>query len=141
MLSQLRRAAPGGVDVYLDAVGGDHLQAAIDAMNVGGRIAAVGAISQYNAKDPVPGPTNTYAIATKRLSVRGFLVSDHLDRFPEWIGRAVPMLGDGSLRQLETVVDGLEKAPSALLDLFAGRSRGKMLVRLAEADNEERSAA
>lgn len=129
---QLRVAAPEGIDVYLDAVGGDHLEAAIDAMNVRGRIAVVGAISQYDATAPKPGPTNTYSIATKRLSVRGFLVADHLDRFPEWIGRAVEMIGDGSLTQVDTVVDGLENAPLAFLDLMGGRSRGKMLVRLAD---------
>ena len=127
---QLRRAAPEGIDVYLDAVGGDQLEAAVELMNVGGRIAAVGAVSQYNATDPAPGPRNLYDIATKRLTVRGFLVTDHLDRFPEWIGQAVEWLNDGTLRQVETVVDGLENAPGAFLDLLAGRGRGKMLVRL-----------
>lgn len=132
LAGQLRRVAPDGIDVYLDAVGGDHLEAAIDVMNVGGRIAAVGAISQYDAESPRPGPRNTYSIATKRLSVRGFLVTDHLDRFPEWINQALRMLDEGTLTQVDTVIDGLENAPQAFLDMMAGRSRGKMLVRLAD---------
>lgn len=128
---QLAEAAPDGVDVYLDNVGGDHLRAAIDAMRPGGRIAMVGAISAYNAQAPVPGPDNLFQAAAKELTLRGMLVSNWLDLFPEWIGKAAPWLADGTLRAEETVVDGIERAPEAFLGMMRGANTGKMLVRLA----------
>ncbi|MDV3222161.1 MAG: NADP-dependent oxidoreductase [Intrasporangium sp.] len=128
---QVAAAAPDGVDVYVDLVGGPMLEAVLGTMNANGRIAAVGAVSEYNAVEPPPGPRNLYTIATKRLSVRGLLVTDHLDRFPAWFAVAVPLLEAGTLVTLETVRHGLDSAPQALIDLLAGRSRGKMLVALA----------
>jgi NADPH-dependent curcumin reductase CurA len=125
---QLAKAAPDGIDIYVDNVGGDHLQAAIGALNVHGRAALVGMISGYNT--PVPGPSNIYDVATKRLTLRGVLVSDHLHRFPSYIGQAAGWLADGSLRTKETVVDGIEEAPSAFLGVLRGANTGKMLVRL-----------
>jgi NADPH-dependent curcumin reductase CurA len=125
---QLAKAAPDGIDIYVDNVGGDHLQAAIGALNVHGRAALVGMISGYNT--PVPGPSNIYDVATKRLTLRGVLVSDHLHRFPSYIGQAASWLADGSLRTKETVVDGIEEAPSAFLGVLRGANTGKMLVRL-----------
>jgi NADPH-dependent curcumin reductase CurA len=128
---QLASAAPDGIDVYVDSVGGDHLEAAIGALRTGGRVAIVGAIGEYNATGPVPGPTNLYWVAKKELTVRGMLVPSHLGRFPEWVERASGWLADGTLRTEETVVDGLERAPQALADLLRGANLGKMLVRLA----------
>ncbi|GAB2583960.1 NADP-dependent oxidoreductase [Streptomyces capparidis] len=127
---QLAELAPEGIDVYIDNVGGDHLQAAIGAINTHGRIALVGMVSGYNATEPVPGPTNLYRAATQRVTLRGVLVSDHLHRFPEYIGKAAGWLAEGSLRTEETVVDGLEQAPGALLGVLRGANTGKMLVRL-----------
>lgn len=89
-------------------------------------------ISQYNAESAVPGPTNLYTAAWKEVTLRGMLVNSHLDRFPEWVGQAADWLADGSLRTTETVVDGLEHAPEALLRTLRGDSVGKMLVRLAD---------
>ncbi|MFE9748007.1 NADP-dependent oxidoreductase [Saccharothrix saharensis] len=126
---QLASAAPDGIDVYVDHVGGDHLEAAVGAMRVGGRIAVVGAISQYNATEPPPGP-NLYRVATKELSLRGMVVTSHLHRFPEYVGRAAGWLADGNLRTEETVSDGLESAPEAFLGVLRGANTGKMLVRL-----------
>ncbi|MFD0206972.1 MULTISPECIES: NADP-dependent oxidoreductase [Saccharothrix] len=126
---RLAAAAPEGIDVYVDHVGGDHLEAAIGAMRSGGRIALVGAISQYNATGPVPGP-NLYPAAIKQLSLRGMVVSSYLDRFPEYLGRAAGWLADGVLRTEETVFDGLERAPEAFLGVLSGVNTGKMLVRL-----------
>ncbi|KOX23050.1 NADP-dependent oxidoreductase [Saccharothrix sp. NRRL B-16348] len=126
---QLASAAPEGIDVYVDHVGGDHLAAAIGAMRVGGRIALVGAISQYNATEPVPGP-NLYPAAVKQLSLRGMVVSSYLDRFPEYVERAAGWLADGHLRTEETVFDGLESAPEAFFGVLSGANTGKMLVRL-----------
>ncbi|MCC8246398.1 NADP-dependent oxidoreductase [Saccharothrix luteola] len=126
---QLASAAPDGIDVYVDHVGGDHLEAAIGAMRDGGRIALVGAISQYNATGPVPGP-NLYPAATKQLSLRGMVVSSYLHRFPEYVERAAGWLADGGLRTEETVSDGLESAPEAFFGVLRGANTGKMLVRL-----------
>ncbi|WP_067974532.1 NADP-dependent oxidoreductase [Nocardiopsis trehalosi] len=127
---QLAQAAPDGVDVYLDAVGGDHLRAAIQAMRPGGRIAMVGAISGYNATDPVPGPDNLYRAAFREVTLRGMLVTSHFDLFPEWIGTAAGRLADGTLHTEQTVVEGLENAPEAFLAMMRGANTGKMLVRL-----------
>ncbi|MEU6726333.1 NADP-dependent oxidoreductase [Nonomuraea wenchangensis] len=129
---QLAQAAPGGIDVYLDNVGGDHLEAAIDAARVGARFALVGAISQYNATEPVYGPRNLYTAYSKELTLRGLLVNSYFPLFPEWIEQAAGWLADGSLREEYTVVSGLEQAPAALLGVLRGANIGKMLVRLNE---------
>ena len=127
---QLTRAAPQGIDVYVDNVGGDHLAAAIAAARVGARVALVGAVSSYNATGPVPGPDNLYQAYWKEVTLRGILVTSYFHRFPEWIERASGWLRDGSLRTAETIVDGLEQAPSAFLGVLRGANTGKMLVRL-----------
>jgi NADPH-dependent curcumin reductase CurA len=127
---QLAAAAPDGIDVYVDNVGGAHLEAAIGALKVHGRAALVGMISGYNATEPVPGPSNLYDVVTKRLTLRGVLVSDHFDRFPEYIGKAAGWLADGTLRTEETVLEGIEQAPAAFFGVLRGANTGKMLVRL-----------
>jgi NADPH-dependent curcumin reductase CurA len=128
--AQLTQAAPDGIDVYLDSVGGDHLRAAIDALRPGGRAALVGAISEYNATTPVPGPDNLYELPKKELTLRGMLVSSYFANFPEYIAKAAAWLADGSLQTEETVVEGLEQAPEAFLAMLRGANFGKMLVRL-----------
>ncbi|MFJ3856848.1 NADP-dependent oxidoreductase [Streptomyces sp. NPDC090085] len=130
LAGQLAVAAPEGVDVYLDAVGGDHLRAAIGAIRPGGRIAMVGAISGYNATAPVPGPDNLFRAAAQEATLRGMLVSSHFDLFPEWIGKASGWLADGTLRTEQTVVGGIERAAGAFLGVLGGANTGKMLVRL-----------
>lgn len=130
LAKQLAQVAPDGIDVYLDAVGGDHLQAAIDALRVGGRVAVIGAIGEYNATGPVPGPTNLYQVAKKQLTMQGLLVTAHLDRFGEYHALVGPWLADGTVRHVETVADGLDQAPGALIGLLRGAGVGKMLVRL-----------
>ncbi|ARX85937.1 MULTISPECIES: NADP-dependent oxidoreductase [Streptomyces] len=130
LADQLAEAAPDGIDVYLDNVGGDHLQAAIGALRPQARVALVGAISTYNDTTPAPGPDNLFHAAKQEATLRGMLVTSHLDLFPEWIGRAAGMLADGTLRTEETVVDGIERAPEAFLGVLRGANTGKMLVRL-----------
>lgn len=130
LAEQLAAAAPDGIDVYVDNVGGDHLVAAIDALRPGGRIAMVGAISGYHATEPVPGPANLFELAAKDATLRGMLVSSYFHLFPEWIGKAAPRLADGTLRTEYTVADGLGQAPTAFLDMMRGANVGKMLVRL-----------
>lgn len=125
---QLREHGP--VDVYFDNVGGDHLEAAIFAMADFGRIAACGAIADYNAEAPVPGPRNLMMVVSKRLTMRGFIVTDHGDAASEFYRRAGGWVADGTLTWRETVVDGLDNAVDAFLGLHRGDNTGKMLVRL-----------
>jgi NADPH-dependent curcumin reductase CurA len=126
----LRELAPDGIDVYFDNVGGDHLEAAIGAMRPFGRIVACGAISRYSDVEPEPGPHNLFMLFTKRLTIKGFIVSDHLDRFAEFLTEIGPLVRDGRLRYNETIVDGIENAPDAFLGLLRGDNIGKMLVKV-----------
>jgi NADPH-dependent curcumin reductase CurA len=130
VLDSLRRAAPDGIDVYFDNVGGEHLEAAIDVLNVHGRAALCGAIAQYNATGPSPGPRNMILAVGKRLTLRGFIVGDHYGRFADFVAHVAPALAEGRIQARETIVDGLEHAPQAFIDLLRGRNTGKMLVRL-----------
>ena len=127
---QLAAAAPEGIDVYFDNVGGEHLEAAIGAANLHGRIAICGLISQYSASEPPAGPRNLFQVLSRRLIVRGFLVGDHSDLREQFVAEVAPLVRSGELRYAETFVDGLVNAPQAFLDLLAGGNTGKMLVRL-----------
>ena len=129
---QLRTAAPDGVDVYFDNVGGDHLEAALDSLNDFGRVAACGAISQYNNAEPEPGPRNMFQIVKKRLSIRGFIVIDHPDVKDKFFADVAPLVQQGKIHYTETVVDGLRNAPEAFLGLMRGENTGKMLVKIAD---------
>ena len=127
---QLNLAAPDGIDVYFDNVGGEMLEAALSALRVNGRIIACGGISGYNAETPRPGPSNLFNITTKRLTMKGLIVSDWLS----YRGEFEQVVGDyyrsGKLRSKETVVVGIDKAVSAFLGLFTGKNIGKMVVKL-----------
>ncbi|RZQ64323.1 NADP-dependent oxidoreductase [Amycolatopsis suaedae] len=127
---QLRDAAPDGIDVYFDNVGGEHLEAAIDSANLHARFAVCGMISGYNATEPNPAPRNLMQIVGKRLRIQGFLVGDHYDRHADFVADVAPLVASGSLRYSETVVEGIENAPKAFLDMLAGANTGKMLVRV-----------
>ena len=126
----LAQAAPGGVDVYFDNVGGDHLEAALHVMNPFGRIVACGSISTYNATEPPCGPGNLFHVVTKRLLMQGFIVSDHYDHFPAFAREMAGWLASGRVKWKETVVEGLANAPDAFIGLFSGANLGKMVVRL-----------
>ncbi|MEC3914718.1 NADP-dependent oxidoreductase [Nocardia sp. CDC160] len=128
---RLREVAPEGIDVYFDNVGGDHLRAAIEVMNVGGRIALCGALSRQRAGGvPDAGPGDLLPVIGKRLTLRGFTVLDHLDSAPEFGRLQRKWLADKAIVQSETIVDGLDKAPRTLLDLVSGTYRGKVVVRV-----------
>lgn len=130
LTAALASAAPDGIDVYLDNVGGDHLEAALNNMAPYGRIAVSGMISDYGA-DRRPGPNNLFLIVAQRLRVEGFLLADHTDAIgEEFIIRMTEWLKNGCIRSHETVHEGIAAAPNAFIDLFAGRNKGKMLVRL-----------
>ncbi len=126
--AQLSAEVPDGIDVYLDNVGGDHLQAAIDSLHPHGLVAVCGSVSQANAEEPVPGPSNLALVTRKRLTLRGFIVLDHLDLWDEWIALARGWLDDGTFTSTTTVVDGLQNAVDALIGLLGGVNVGKMLV-------------
>jgi NADPH-dependent curcumin reductase CurA len=128
--AQLKRAAPGGIDVYFDNVGGDHLEAAFSSLRDHGRVAACGQISRYNADGPMPGPRNMFVIVTKRLTIRGFLVFDWMKRMPEFLAEVAPQVAAGRIRSKETIVEGLDRAPQAFMDLFSGENVGKMVVKI-----------
>jgi NADPH-dependent curcumin reductase CurA len=126
----LTAAAPDGIDVYFDNVGGDHLEAAIWAFNDYGRAAVCGSISGYNEEKLPAGPRNLFNIVSKRLKLNGFIIMDHYDRFPAMIAEVGAWLASGKLVAEETVVDGLENAPAAFLGMLRGENTGKMVVRL-----------
>ncbi len=129
----LLRAALGdraGLDVYFDNVAGEQLEAAISAMNPFGRIAMCGAISGYNATGAPEGPRNLATAIGKQLTLRGFLVAAHQDLAGEFAARMAGWLAAGTVRLDETVVEGLENAPRAFIDLLRGANTGKMVVTL-----------
>jgi NADPH-dependent curcumin reductase CurA len=130
LFGQLREAAPDGIDVYFDNVGGDHLEASLAVLNTYGRVAMCGAIAHYNATEMPAGPHNLALAIGKRLTLRGFIVSDHRDRMPDMIADVSRWLSEGKLFHTETVVEGLDQAPSAFIDLLRGHNTGKMIVRL-----------
>jgi NADPH-dependent curcumin reductase CurA len=127
----LKEAAPDGIDLYFDNVGGDHLEAAIGSLNMHGRVAMCGAIAQYNAPEPPPGPRNLSTAVGKRLTLRGFIVRDHGHLMPDFTREVGTWLSEGRIKYRETVVEGLENAPEAFIGLLRGDNTGKMLVKLA----------
>lgn len=126
---RLAELAPDGIDVFIDNVGGAQLEAGLEHMRQHGRVAMVGAVSQYNLAETPTGPNNLYRAATKEVTLRGMLVTSHFDLMPEYLGSAIPWLADGTLRTRETVVDGIENASAALMGVLTGANIGKMLVR------------
>ncbi len=131
-LDHLKEGAPAGLDVYFDNTAGPQLEAALYALNRYGRVVLCGGIAGYNK--PVPGPRNLMHAVGKRLRLEGFIVSDHFNEVPAFLSEAVPALKAGTLTSRETFVEGLDAAPSALLDiLHSGASNiGKMVVKLPE---------
>ncbi len=126
---QLRDITPDGIDVYFDNVGGDHLEAALDRLKRGGRAALCGAISQYNATEPTPGPDNLANLVKNSLKLEGFIVGQHQDLQGEFAEKMTGWLADGSVVFDETVVDGIRNSVQAFLDMMNGANTGKMLVR------------
>jgi NADPH-dependent curcumin reductase CurA len=129
---QLHAAAPDGIDVYFDNVGGEHLEAAIAIANTYARFALCGSISTYNDTEPTPGPRNMFQLVGKRIAMRGFIILDHYDRFRAFANEVGGWVASGELKYRETIVDGgIEGAPQAFIDLLKGANTGKMVVRLA----------
>jgi len=127
----LRQAAPDGIDVYFDNVGGEHLEAALACLNLHGRVALCGAISFYNSTERPVGPANLSVAIGKRLTLRGFLVTDHGHLRQEFRETVTGWLTSGQLVVRETVVTGLDQAVPAFIGMLRGANTGKMVVRLA----------
>ena len=127
---QLREAAPDGVDIYFDNVGGEHLEAAIGSLNERGRIAICGMISVYNNTEPAPGPKNLGRLIQTRGRIEGFLVGDHYDLQPQFVQEVGAWVASGELKYRETVVEGIENNLEAFLGQLRGENTGKMIVKL-----------
>lgn len=126
----LLAAAPDGIDVYFENVGGEHLEAALNAAKLFARIAICGLISGYNDTTPPAPPRNFVQILGKNIRMEGFIVSHHFDLEPQFLDDLSGWVAEGKVTWRETVMDGIEKAPDAFLGLFSGENIGKMLVRL-----------
>jgi len=131
VLEQLNLEAPDGIDVYFDNVGGEHLEAALSVLRVHGRIIACGGISGYNDEKPRPGPSRLFNIVTKRLTMKGLIVTDWLDRQSEFEKEVGGYFRAGKLKNKETVAEGIQQAVDAFIGLFRGNNVGKMIVKLA----------
>lgn len=130
LVAALAKAAPGGIDVYFDNVGGEHLDAALMAAKPFARFALCGAISQYNSASFPPGPRYLIQVVAKRLRLEGFIVSDHFDQLPEFMSDMIGWVKAGKMTWKETVDHGIENSVGAFLKLFSGENLGKMLVKL-----------
>ncbi|MFN7173431.1 MAG: NADP-dependent oxidoreductase [Thermaurantiacus tibetensis] len=126
----VKAAAPRGIDIYFDNVGGEHLEVALDLANPFARFVECGMIAAYNATEPPPGPRNLILLIGKSLKMQGFIVTQFQHLAEAFRAEMVARLADGSIRWQETIVDGLASAPSAFLGLFTGANMGKMLIRL-----------
>jgi NADPH-dependent curcumin reductase len=127
----LKAACPSGIDVYFENVGGDVLGAVMTLLNQNARIPLCGLISQYNATEPTPGP-DLRAFLFNRVLLKGFIVSDHLDRMGDFLAECGGWLREGRLKHREDIVEGLEQAPEAFIGLLQGKNFGKLLVRVGE---------
>ena len=128
---QLKAAAPGGIDVYFDNVGGDVLEACLFRMNLGGRVACCGAVSQYDGAPPAHGPRGVPGlIVTKRLTLQGFVLFDFAAQFNTALVDLQAWVDSGRLKVPEDIIDGLENTPQALIGLLAGDNVGKRMVRV-----------
>ncbi len=128
----ITRTCPDGVDIYFENVGGRILEAVLMHMRPFGRIPVCGMISLYNLAKPEPGPSTIFRIVPDRLRLQGFIVTDHADLMPRFEQDMAAWIRDGRIKHHETIVDGLENAPQALLDMMHGKNLGKMVVRLAD---------
>jgi NADPH-dependent curcumin reductase CurA len=128
--ARLREAAPDGIDLYFDNVGGTILDACLAQLALRGRIVLCGAISGYNDRDAAKGIANTANLIIKRGRMEGFLILDYFDRLDAARAEIAGWLGEGKIKSSEHIVEGLENAPDALNLLFTGGNTGKVIVQL-----------
>ena len=130
----VREFAPHGVDIYFENVGGAHADAAINLLNEFGKFVICGQIGDYQDLKAARGPRNFTEVNSKRLRIEGFLIFDYVPQLPKYFQRMGRWVQEGKITWQETIVDGLDNAPQGLLDLFAGKNTGKMLVKLSDLD-------
>ena len=130
LMKALEAAAPEGIDVYFENVGGEHLEAALNSARPFARFALCGMISMYNATTPPVGPRNIVLAVGKQIRMEGFIVSNHYDLLPAFHHDLAGWHAAGRITWRETVIEGVERAPEAFLKLFSGENFGKMLVKL-----------
>jgi NADPH-dependent curcumin reductase CurA len=130
LLDAVRAAAPKGIDIYFDNVGGDHLEVALEVARPFARFIECGMISIYNDAEPKPGPRNMSYVVGKRIKMQGFIVSDFMDMREQFFNEMGAWVKEGRIKWEETVETGIENAPKAFLGLFTGGNTGKMLVKL-----------
>ena len=130
--ARLRALAPRGVDVYFDNVGGDILDAVLEQIRMKARVVLCGGISAYNEVEPPPGPRNLMNLVIQRGRMEGFIVIDYAERFGEARDALKRWVDAGDIVYQVDVVQGIERAPEALLRLFSGKNLGKQLIQVAE---------
>jgi len=130
LLAAVQAAAPKGIDIYFDNVGGEHLEVAIEVARPFARLIECGMISAYNDSEPSPGPKNLIQIVGKSLMIRGFIVMEFAGLRSDFLAEVGPWIRHGKLKWQETVLDGIAEAPNAGIGLFEGKNTGKMLVKL-----------
>jgi len=132
-LEELRKAAPEGIDVYFENVGGPQLEAALTHMRAFGRIPICGMIATYNDSDTLtPGPRNLTETIYKHITLRGFVVSEYGNQQAQFLKDMSQWIASGQVKYQETIFEGIAKAPEAFMGLFQGANDGKMLVKLAD---------
>jgi hypothetical protein len=130
LLDAVRAAAPKGIDIYFDNVGGEHLEVAIECARPFARLIECGMISQYNATEPPAGPRNIIMVVGKSIKMQGFIVTQFAHLQPQFLAQVGGWIAEGRLKWEETVKEGVASAPEAFAGLFSGANMGKMLVRL-----------
>ena len=131
ILESLKEKCPEGIDIYFENVGGETLDAALTLMNNYGRIPVCGLISMYNDWE-TPGPKMFRNILMKRLTVKGFLVSDYLDRYAESLESLSEWMAEGKIQYKVDIVEGIENSPSAVNKLFTGENTGKLVIKVSD---------
>jgi len=134
LAESVKKVCPRGVDVLFENVGGESFEAALWNMRDYGRVALCGMIADYNLEEPQPGPRGMMLLIGRRLTIRGFIVTDHPDECEEYVGKAIGWLQEGKLTYRESIAEGVESAPQAFIDLLKGRNMGKQIVQLSDAD-------
>ena len=129
--SVLDRLCPKGIDADFENVGGKIFHAVFARLNSFGRVAFCGAISEYQDQAPMAGPEKMFSIVQKRLTLQGFIVSDHAALMGEFVSEVGGLVKAGKLKSRETIVDGLDRAPQAFMGLLKGENFGKLVVKVA----------
>jgi len=126
----LKRECPKGVDVFFDNVGGDILDTVLQRISVGARVVICGAISQYNNKEAVKGPSNYLSLLVNRARMEGMVVTDYVTRYPEAMRDMAEWLASGQLKSKEDIIEGLQTFPDTLMKLFTGGNFGKLVLKV-----------